>query len=526
MREPLSTLNGKSFAVAVIGSGVNGASAAQHIAAAGHDVLLVDKGDFGAGSSSRSSRLLHCGLRYLAPGESMWDFLRRPRTLAIALRMARQAMACRAQMVETAPERTQKAKFCFPIYARGAYAPWQVSLAFRVLERLGPSSVPLGYKRIPAQEIATIPLARWLRDPQDLQGLAMFDEYRFEWPERICMDAVLDAERLGATVRNYTAVMGMRRTGDSWELSLADQLQPAAASVSAKLVLNMAGIWIDRVNASAGATKRRYITGTKGAHIMVRLPPDCADYGIATINRLNEPFYCFPWRGMHFFGPTETVYEGDPDDIRATDEEIDWLIEETNYMLPALNLRREHVLFTWAGVRPLGADPTFPKGVRSREVHDLSSDGLPGVYAMTAGPIMTHRSAGPELAALVASKLKPSRAPQAPSYAATKFPENQNSPPLLDEDTTIKLSDLEYAARAQHATSLIDLLFRRVGAGWTATMGYEAAEKAAQAVAETMGWDQEQIAREIRAYRSSLEHLYGIKPGHRASPVRPDAARE
>ena len=103
MRQPLSSLNGKSFAVAVIGAGVNGASAAQHIAAAGHDVLLVDKGDFGAGSSSRSSRLLHCGLRYLAPGDSIWDFFRRPRTLGIALRMARQAMESRAQMVETAP---------------------------------------------------------------------------------------------------------------------------------------------------------------------------------------------------------------------------------------------------------------------------------------------------------------------------------------------------------------------------------------------------------------------------------------
>src|SRR5260221_7636518 len=156
MRQPLSQLDGKTFAVAVIGAGVNGASAAQHLAAAGHDVLLVDKGDFGAGSSSRSSRLLHCGLRYLAPGDSMWDFVRRPRTLGIALRMARQAMESRAQMVETAPERTRKAKFCFPIYAGGPYAPWQVSLAFRLLERLGPTSVPLGYKRVAPQEVAAI----------------------------------------------------------------------------------------------------------------------------------------------------------------------------------------------------------------------------------------------------------------------------------------------------------------------------------------------------------------------------------
>ncbi|MEI4883963.1 hypothetical protein, partial [Klebsiella pneumoniae] len=93
---------------------------------------------------------------------------------------------------------------------------------------------------------------------------------------------------------------------------LVDPLQPSvSAKVSAQIVLNMAGVWIDRVNSAAGAQKRKYVTGTKGAHIMVRLPPDCADYGIATINRADEPFYCFPWRGMHFFGPTETLYEGD-----------------------------------------------------------------------------------------------------------------------------------------------------------------------------------------------------------------------
>jgi len=522
MRQPLASLDGKSFAVAVIGAGVNGASAAQHVAAAGHDVLLVDKGDFGAGSSSRSSRLLHCGLRYLAPGDSLWEFFRRPKTLAIALRMARQAMESRAQMVETAPERVAKAKFCFPLYDSGTYAPWQVSLAFRLLEHLGPKSVPLGYERIGADRIPSVPLARWLRDREKLRGLAIFDEYRFDWPERICMDAVLDAERLGAAVRNYTAVSALDREGDGWRLTLADPLEPGAtATVRAKLVLNTAGIWIDRVNASAGAASRKYITGTKGAHIMVRLPPECRDYGLVTINRLNEPFYCFPWRGMHFFGPTETVYEGDPDNISATDEEIDWLIEETNYMLPALNLRREHVIFTWAGVRPLGADPDFPKGVRSREVHDLASDGLPGVYAMTAGPIMTHRSAGVELTALVDSKLKPARARQTVSYAASSFPENQNSPPLLDDDTSIKVSDLQHAAQHQHGTNLTDLLFRRVGAGWSSTMGYDAAERAARAVAETMGWDNDRVEREIRDYRAQLERLYRIQPQQTAKPVVP-----
>lgn len=523
MRTPLSTLNGKSFDVAVIGAGANGASTAQHLAAAGYDVLVIDKGDFAAGSSGRSSRLLHCGLRYLAPGGSMWDFVRNPNKLKVAMTMARKAMECRAQIVETAPQRVEKLNFCFPVYAGGAYAPWQVSVAFKLLERLGPSSVPLAYRSIPRAQIGSTPLAKWLRDQDKLVSLAMFDEYRFDWPERLVVEAILDAERLGAAARNYTALAGMKRLGEKdWELTLADQVNPGTtATVRAKLVLNMAGIWIDRVNATGAPAARRRINGTKGTHIMVRLPPECAEYGIATINRANEPFYCIPWRGMHFFGPTETLFDGDPDDIRPLEDEIEWLIAEANHMLPALGLKRDHVLFSWSGVRPLGADPGFPKGKRSREVHDLASDGLPDVYAMTAGPIMTHRSAGPEMVDLVQRRVKPGRAAQAPNYAARLFPENQNSPPLLPDFTQIKLSDLKAAAATEHPTSLIDLMFRRVGAGWTATMGYAAADQAARTVAAEMGWDDARVSAEVRAYRAFLEKNFLIQPGQHVPPVNP-----
>jgi glycerol-3-phosphate dehydrogenase len=523
MRKPISELEGQSYDVAVIGAGANGASAAQHLAAAGFNVLVVDKGDFASGSSSRSSRLLHCGLRYLAPGDSMWEFLRSPRKLCIAMRMARQAMESRAQLVETAPERVERQYFCFPIYAEGPYAPWQVSLAFRLLGWLGPKSVPLDFRLIEGAEIDRTPLARWLPEREKLLSVAMFSEYRFEWPERIILDEIIDAERLGAEARNYTALTGMERDAErGWTLTLTDQVRDGElAHVSAKIVLNMAGIWIDKVNALAAPGARRRITGTKGTHIMVRLPPECANFGLVTINRLNEPYYCFPWRGLHFFGPTETLYEGDPDGVRPLDQEIDWLIDETNHTLPALGLRREHILFAWSGVRPLGADPEFPKGKRSREVHDLAADGLPGVYAMTGGPIMTHRSAGPEMTELVSTKIKPSRGAQAPSYAARSFPMNQNSPPLLDDYTSIKLSDLAAAARSEHPVSLIDLMFRRVGAGWTATMGYAAAELAAAAVAGEMGWDAARQADEVKQYRAYLEEHFLIRTDHQTPMVQP-----
>lgn len=512
MRMPLKDLDGRRFDVMVIGAGVNGASTAQHLAGAGYDVLLVEKSDFGSGSSSRSSRLLHCGLRYFAPGASVWEFARHPSRLLTAMRMAKLAMEARRQLVLTAPERTRPLNFFFPMWDGGLYQPWHARVGLGLLARMAPGDVPLGHRILTPEAAKDIPLVKGLRDWGKLKGIATFREYQFEWPERLCVDAVMDAERLGAVIRNYTASTKLQRDGDGWRVEVVDVLDRATkAEVRAGIVLNMAGIWIDKVNASSGTEPPRKILGTKGIHIMVQLPPECADNGIVTFNSRNEPLYCIPWRGMHYFGPTETVYEGDLDDIRPTEPEIEDLLGEGNRLLPALKLKRSDILFSWAGVRPLTYDPALPNGKRSRDVHDLGPSGMPGVFAMTAGPVMTHRSAGTEMVELVAGRLAPSRPAQPVDYSARLFPANQNSPPLVDDWTTAKLSDLRYAAEHEHATNLVDLMFRRVGAGWTRTMGHDAAETAARTVADVMGWDEARVAAEAADYRAYVRRMHLVE---------------
>jgi glycerol-3-phosphate dehydrogenase len=504
MRRSLQDLNGRRFDITVIGAGVNGASAAQHLAAAGYDVLLVDKGDYGSGSSSRSSRLLHCGLRYFAPGATIWEFARHPSRLKTAVRMAHLAMQARRQLVMTAPERTRPLHFHFPIWTTGNYRRWQVKFGLRVLEHMARGDVPLEGRILTPAAAARIPLVNRLRDWDKLEGIGAFREYQFEWPERLCIDAVMDAARLGAVVRNYTVATKLTRAGDLWEIELVDRIEAGQpVRVRSAIVLNMAGIWIDKVNASSGAPRPRKILPTKGIHIMVQLS-EGADNGIVTFNRRNEPLYCIPWRGMHYFGPTETVYEGDLDDVRPTEAEIEDLLAEGNYLLPSLRLTRKDVLFSWAGVRPLSYDPALPNGKRSREVHDLASVGMPGVFAMSAGPIMTHRSAGTEMVQVVARHLKASHSVRSIDYSARLFPDNQNSPPLLADWSHAKISDLRYAAEHEHVTNLVDLLFRRVGVGWTKSMGCDAAKRAAETVADVLGWDKERVDAEVQAYRQYL----------------------
>ena len=518
MRIPLSKLSGQVFDVAVVGAGVNGSASAQHLAAAGYSVLLVDRGDFSSGASSRSSRLLHCGLRYLAPGSSMWEFVRHPARLMTALSMAKQGMEARSQFARETPERIEGNTFFFPIHEELPYRPWQLDLAFAALRCLEPRGTPLDYARVDLEQARAMPMLGWLRDYDKLSGIVRFREYLFEWPERIVMDTVLDAQRIGAVARNYTPVVGLAQEGDGWAVTLADGLGEAGqAVVQAKAVLNMAGTWIDRVNRMAKPDVGRRITGTKGIHLMLRLPPECRSFGIFALNRVNEPMFIAPWRGLHYIGPTETLYEGDLDDVRATEDEIAWQIDEANHLLPGAGFKRSDVLFTWAGVRPLTYDPEQPAGARARLIHDMGEEGLPNMLALTAGPIMTHRSAGREACREIAKRVAPSGRPQNLSYAAKMFPENQNSPPLMDDHPSVKLADLRYSAEHEQPANLVDLLFQRTGVGWTATMGRDAARQAAETVADVLGWDADRIDGEVAAYHDHLARWHGVeaKPGSR-----------
>lgn len=519
-RVDLKTLDGRDFDAVVIGAGVNGASGAHHLSAAGYSVLIVDKGDFAAGSSSRSSRLLHCGLRFIEPGEglgyrnpTMWDYFLKPGDTMRNLRRASDAMRARSQISQTMPERVRAFTFCFPVYSDSVYKPWQVSLGMRLLAALGPGDVPLDPVRIPAKRALEMPMLKWLRDPEKLVSVFSYREYRYEWPERIAMDTILDAERMGAVARNYTPAVGLTRESDGrWRVELKDALDAGArAAVRAKVVLNTAGIWTDLVNKLATDKARRKILGTKGAHIMFRLPPECADLGVIAHTTAREPHYVIPWRGMHYVGPTDTKYEGDINDIRASEEEIEHLVAETNHLLPGVGLRRKDVLFSWAGVRPLTYDPDLPMGKRGHTLHDLEADGLPGVYAMTSSPIQSHRLAGLQLRAAVLKRIRPSGQAQQISYAAKPYPREDTSPALLNHWPDVRISDLRHAARNEQPETLVDILFRRVGAGWTETMAREGARRAAEEVAPILGWDSARVEREVANYLAHIAHLHGVR---------------
>jgi glycerol-3-phosphate dehydrogenase len=513
----VGALNGREFDVLVVGGGVNGAASAQHLAAAGYSVLLIEKNDFASGSSSRSSRSLGNGMHYLALGHSPWDVLRRPMHFLAGCGMARSALRNRAQFVQETPDRLAQTDFVFPIIEGEAYKAWHFDVGVAMLRLLGTGGQKLNYRRISGEKSRNMPIVEWMREPAKISSVVMMDHFLFRSPERIVIDTVLDAVRLGATALNYATLTGLQQLpGSGWNATITDTIPPAGtprakATVKCGMVFNMTGIWIDEVNSLAPQQVPQLIAGTKGVHVMLRLPEKCRNRSCTWYNRRNEHMYILPWGDLHYLGPTETPYEGSVDDIRPTEADVEWIIDEANFWMPGMGLRREHVIFAWAGVRPL-TKSYDAKGIRRRILHNLAAQGMDGLYCLTGGPLNSQRSAGQDAVKAAKAYRAPTGPRRQPSYSAKLPPDGRTWQRLENFVPAASVEEVRNAAGELGPRNLVDLMFRRLHLGWSASMGLAEACWVAKAAAETLGWHGARVEQEVAAYADYLAtmHLYDV----------------
>jgi glycerol-3-phosphate dehydrogenase len=530
-RTPLSEFAGRTFDVMVVGAGVSGASAAQHLAAAGFAVFLADAEDYGSGASSRSSRLMHFGLRYLDRGEPLINYFKNPLWFIKQCRRARNTMRHRAEVVRTTPERLKPFTMYIPVFKDDHFRPWQMSAALRLINALGGSELPVDWSRVAAGDWSSTPLLGQLRDQDRLKGAFSLVEYQYDWPERMVIDCVNDARRMGAVCRNHTRVTGLANHGpEKWSILLCDGFNPSdQVEINARQVLNMAGPWIDRVLQTANRPVSRQIAGMKGAHIVFRLPERFRGHGVAHFARNGYPIYCLPWRDLHFVGPTETEFSGDPAHVRVTREDAAYLLSEANHFLPGLDIKAEDILFCWAGVRPNHYDPGYKYSGKKNflpEYRDHGTEGLPNLMSVPGVPLMLHRFVGRRIAREVARRITPSGPAQTVSYGTRRFEQDTNSPPVNASYPEIRLSHLEDMAREEQPACLADLLFRRAGLGWTGDMSRASARRAAEAVAAIAGWDEAAIEAQLQAFdRHVLEHFLAPAQEEPTSEDRPATSR-
>ncbi|MCA1407702.1 FAD-dependent oxidoreductase [Ensifer sp. IC3342] len=473
----------------IVGGGIIAAAAGQHLTAAGYRTLLAERDDYGAGTSSKTSRLQHCGLGYLsAASGSITAFLAHPRSAIECFGLMRRSMQGRAEFVRMAPERVKPVSFIIPMMLENTIPRWKARLAFRLMAASDGGQVPLNLRILSAEEARAHPALQGMAGLEDIRGAMSFTEYQYHWPERIVVDTVMKARAIGMEALNHTAVTGLARQGDLWRVTLA--AAEGSRDILARAVVNCAGVWVDEITAMAGAPHIRKNIGQKGTNIVLRLPEGMRGIGFETVTVAGAPFYLIPWGELHYVGPWDSASDGSPEGFRVTEGEISAILDQLGRLFPGFGLKREDVLYAWAGVRPRSLAKGGKGSAPAVREHDLSGEGLPNVFTFTGGLLMTHRDAGRRLTRAVARRLKPSGTPR---------PLDAPSPPLPDMDQVTEAS-VAHAILDEQACTLSDILRRRLSVGWEPDLGRRHAVRAAKLAAPHLGWTSEETAAQIAAF--------------------------
>lgn len=363
----LERLERESFDIAVVGGGITGAGIARDAAMRGLSVALVEKGDFASGTSSRSSRLIHGGLRYL-----------RHRQIGLV----REALRERGMLLRLAPHLVRPIAFILPVYRDSRDAPLLLRLGLAGYDALA-GTLGIGWHRALSPE-QTLRAEPSLRSEGLRAGFRYFDAVTND--ARLTITVVVSALRLGAAAVNYVEAVGFERLGRRVAgVQYRDLVGGKEGLLRAKVVVCAAGPWTDQVRALAG--RPPLLRPTKGIHIVVpraRLPVNSA----VAFGEGERIIFAVP-HGVHtYIGTTDTDFRGDASDAWADAGDVRYLLDAANATFTT-GLTPEDVVATWAGVRPLLKAEGSPSDV-SRDYEIL--DGPPGLYTICGGKLTTFRS--------------------------------------------------------------------------------------------------------------------------------------
>ncbi|MEC9483053.1 MAG: FAD-dependent oxidoreductase [Halomonas sp.] len=485
------------YDIVIIGAGATGCATARELALRGFTTLLLDRCDIGSGTSSRSSRLLYCGLGYMKPNYPLWRIPLHPIDMISRLYRAWLTMRCRTELVREMPEHLSRRDFYFPYAGYGGkrYPDAIIDFGYRLLSLFGSRDVPLGYKRIKIQEARKRSgLVKGLA--KDVKSVGSFYEYQYLWPERICVDTALEAEKLGATIRTYTEVKSLRYVHPYWHVTVIDKTpeHQGEKTIRARIVVNASGPWVDSVVRRA-STKHstRQILGVKGVNVMVKLPDEYCGQGLESFSSRGEPIYIFPWGDMHFIGPTEDRVDTPPEEERVLSDEVQYLLNEANSLFPGLNLKQECVLHAWCGVRP---SSTRDGKTLSGTIQLNETPGMPNFISVTGVMIMLHRHAARRTVKLIEKKLGRKRLENYIRHESRVI----HKPDLASLDEGV----IENISKNEHVVTLADLIRRRLPHGWSRDLGVNSLEEISSIAAKALHWSEERRKQECAAYREEI----------------------
>ncbi len=519
----LQALGETTFDVLVIGGGITGCGVALDAASRGLRTALVERDDFASGTSSKSSKLVHGGLRYLQNGD---------------IRLVYEALRERQRLRRNAPHLVRLLPFLIPIFSKDGLINPKVARALGsamwMYDLTGGARIGKLHRRLKkAQAVAHMPTL-----PEErLAGAYLYydaaaDDARLTLT--LARTAALDH---GAVVANHTAVVGLRHDDRGRVTGAVVEADGRRIEVTARTVVNAAGVWSDEVRGLDEGSNPDTIRPAKGIHITV--PWDKVRNDIAVVVPVpkdKRSVFVVPWLPnddgtfqLTYIGTTDTDYDGSVDDPQCTSEDVEYLLRAINFSVRE-PLTAADVVGTWAGLRPLVKAATSGRTADlSRRHKVLVSES--GVVSITGGKLTTYREMAEDTVETLLEQLddSPRRAKRcrtrklvlrgggrAPAAATTHLKDRYGSEaqvvlamidahPALGEPLVEGLPYLRaealYAVRHEMARTLDDVLARRTRARLQARDASAAAAPAAAAlVADDLGWSPEETARQVAAY--------------------------
>ncbi|MCD6332662.1 MAG: glycerol-3-phosphate dehydrogenase/oxidase, partial [Bacteroidales bacterium] len=333
--EIIKKLTRESFDLLVIGGGATGAGIALDAASRGLRTALVEKGDFASGTSSRSTKLIHGGLRYLKQLE-----------FGLVHETGRE----RAVVHRLIPHLVVRETMLLPIMRGGTYGRFSSALGVTLYDFL--AGVHSSERRRILDRKKAMEIEPML-DPIKLRGGVLYFEYRTD-DARLTIELIKTAVRFGAVCLNYCKMQRFIHSGDQISGAFCrDEITGDSLEIKAARVVNASGPWVDEIRELNGSLTKKQLYLTKGVHLVVdynKLPVSQSVYFDAPDGRL---IFIIPRGNKAYFGTTDTVYQGDKDHVVTTREDAEYLIHAVNNFFPSAEIRLQDIESSWAGLRPL-----------------------------------------------------------------------------------------------------------------------------------------------------------------------------
>lgn len=536
--ERFRTLASEAFDVLIIGGGVTGAGSARDAALRGLRVALVERDDFASGTSSRSSRLIHGGVRYLEHGH---------------LGLVFESSIERMRLLRLAPHLVRPLGFTWPVY-KGARIPrWKLNAGLMLYDALALFRNVKGHRSLNSRQV--IEHEPHLR-PEQLTGGARYYDAATD-DARLTFANALGASEAGAVVLNHASVRQLViEEGKARGAVIVDHLTGQEVTVRARALVNATGPWSDEIRKLDTPRETPAVRGSKGVHLAVPRERLGNREALTLLSPVDgRVMFVLPADKHTIIGTTETATRAHPAEVRASESDVTYLLASANAFFPGANLVRADVVSAWAGIRPLvasGYSQAGGAGSASREhVIDLSPSG---VIAISGGKLTTYRVMARDVVNAVERHLDvPHRKPltetlplpggelrSVDAELEAVLPEVGHADVALHlvraygsrwrqvwgltrQDASLAkplVEGLPYLrAEAAHGVThelvhtLADLLIRRLKVAFeTRDQGAQAARAAAEVLAPLLGWDGAETQRQLEAYTQDAARIFNIDP--------------